>query len=104
MATWRELPDYASVNLSEPGAPAVMERLRRMGIGIEAGLASAADAERLVRLDLARLSLRMLIEINEQDLAEAMAVTDAILAVLAGRGSAQAHSAARLRRHGLGLR
>ena len=84
MATWRELPDYASVNLSEPGAPAVIERLRRIGIGIEAGFASAADAERLIRLDLARLSLRILIEINEQDLAEAKAVTDAILAVLAG--------------------
>ena len=54
MATWRELPDYASVNLSELGAPAVIERLHRMGVGIEAGLASAADAERLIRLDLAR--------------------------------------------------
>ena len=64
--------------------PAVIERLRRLGIGVEAGLASAADAERLVRLDLACLSLRILIEINEQDQAEAMAVTDAILAVLAG--------------------
>ena len=83
MATWRELPDYASVNLSELGAPAVIERLHRMGVGIEAGLASAADAERLIRLDLARLGLRMLIEINEQDLAEAMAVSGAILAVLA---------------------
>jgi uncharacterized protein (DUF849 family) len=80
---WRELPDYASVNLSEPSAPAVVERLHRLGIGIEAGLASVADAERLVRLDLARLSLRMLIEINEQELAQAMAVSDAILAVLA---------------------
>ena len=39
MADWRELPDYASVNLSEPGAPAVIERLRRLGVGIEAGLA-----------------------------------------------------------------
>ena len=86
MATWRELPDYASVNLSEPGAPAVIERLHRMGVGIEAGLASTADAERLIRLDLMRLSLRLLIEIDEQDLAEAMAVTDAILAVLGEAG------------------
>ena len=82
MAGWRELPDYASVNLSEPGAPAVIEGLRAKGIGVEAGLASAADAERLVRLGLAPLALRMLIEINEQDLAAAMAVIDAILGTL----------------------
>jgi uncharacterized protein (DUF849 family) len=86
MADWRELPDYASVNLSEPGAPAVIERLRRLGVGVEAGLASVADAERLVRLGLVPLSLRMLIEINEQDLSEAMVVTDGILAVLAKAG------------------
>ena len=68
------------------GAPAVIERLYRMGIGIEAGLASTADAERLVRLNLAGLSLRMLIEIDEQDLARAMAVADGILAVLSSVG------------------
>jgi uncharacterized protein (DUF849 family) len=46
IAQWRELPDYASVNLSEHDAPAVMELLRHRGVGIEAGLASIADAER----------------------------------------------------------
>ena len=86
LAGWRELPDYASVNLSEPGAPAVIERLHRLGVGVEAGLAEAADAERLVRLDLAGRCLRMLIEINEQELGAAMAVSDAILSVLARAG------------------
>lgn len=86
IAGWRELPDHASVNLSEAGAPAVIERLHRLGVGIEAGLASAADAERLVRLDLARLALRILIEIEEQDLAKAMAAADGILEVLARAG------------------
>lgn len=86
IAAWCELPDYASVNLSEPGAPEVIERLHRMGIGIEAGLASAADAERLVRLGLAPIALRMLIEINEQDLDQAMAVSAAILDVLSRAG------------------
>ncbi len=37
---WKELPDYASVNLEETDASAVMQRLRRRGVGIEAGLAS----------------------------------------------------------------
>ena len=47
---WGELPDYASVNLAEPDAPAVMERLSQRRIGVEAGLASIADAERLAGL------------------------------------------------------
>ena len=89
LAGWRNLPDYASVNLSEPGAPAVIERLSRLGVGIEAGLAAVPDAERLARLDLARLSLRLLIEISEQDIGEAMAVADGILAVLARAGIAK---------------
>jgi uncharacterized protein (DUF849 family) len=86
LAGWRLLPDYASVNLSEPGAPAVIERLRRLGVGVEAGLAAAADAERLVRLGLAPLALRMLIEVNEQDLDQAMAVSGAVLDVLSRAG------------------
>lgn len=84
---WRELPDYASVNLSEPGAPGVVELLRRVGVGIEAGLASGADAERLVRLGLDRLAVRYLIEIGEQALGEAEAVADEVLAVLARAGA-----------------
>jgi len=80
---WREPPDYASVNLSEPSAPAVVERLWRHGVGVEAGLASVADAERLVALGLGPRALRILIEIEEQDEAKALAVGDGIEAVLA---------------------
>lgn len=79
---WTELPDYASVNLEEPDAPAVMERLRQRGIGIEAGLASVADAERPVALDGGRRSLRILVEVSEQDISGAMAVADGIVTVL----------------------
>ena len=79
---WRELPDYASVNLAEPGAPAVMDLLRRRGIGIEAGLASAADAERLAALDRGSRPLRTLSEIAEQDMNEARTVAAEIKAVL----------------------
>jgi hypothetical protein len=53
-------------------------------VGVEAGLASVADAERLVQLGLGRLCLRVLIEIEEQTLDEAMSVADGILSVLAG--------------------
>ena len=68
VSEWNELPDYASVNLSEPDAPAVMKLLRRRGIGIEAGLASVVDAERFVNLDDHDRVFRILIEIEEQDL------------------------------------
>ena len=84
---WNELPDYASVNLEERGAPAVMERLRHRGIGIEAGLGSVADAERLVTLDKGRGSLRILIEVNEQNTDEAMAVAGGVGAVLNRAGT-----------------
>jgi uncharacterized protein (DUF849 family) len=80
---WTERPDYASVNLSEPGAPAVIERLLRLGIGVEAGLSSVADARRYLALGFDALSLRVLMEINEQDPIAAETVTDGILGVLA---------------------
>jgi uncharacterized protein (DUF849 family) len=79
---WRELPDYASVNLSEAAAPAVIARLRQRGVGVEAGLASVADAERLAALKLGGLAFRMLIEVSEQDVGEALAVVDGIENVL----------------------
>lgn len=82
IARWRELPDYASVNLSEHDAPAVMELLRRRGVGIEAGLASSADAERFVKLPGHSQVLRILIEIEEQTLNAARQVADDIAAVL----------------------
>lgn len=86
IAAWRELPDHASVNLSEPGAPAVMELLHRRGVAVEAGLATSADAERLVRLGLAALSLRILVEIETQDSAMALGEADAVLSTLVTAG------------------
>jgi uncharacterized protein (DUF849 family) len=79
---WRVLPDYASVNLSENNAPALIERLRRLGIGIEAGLARAGDAERLLALGLERFALRILVEASEREPHRAQVVADEILAVL----------------------
>jgi uncharacterized protein (DUF849 family) len=58
---WRA-PDYASVNLSEPGAAAVMAALIEAGVRIEAGVWSVADAERLAASGLGGQVLRILIE------------------------------------------
>lgn len=86
IADWRELPDYASVNLSEADAPAVMELLRQRGVGIEAGLATVADAERFVGLAGHDRVLRILIEIDTQDLAAALDEAHGIAAVLERAG------------------
>jgi uncharacterized protein (DUF849 family) len=79
---WNALPDYASVNLSEPDAPAVMELLRQRGIGIEAGIASVADAERFLDFPDHDLVFRILIEMDEQDLGAARKTADDIAALL----------------------
>ncbi|WP_027057721.1 3-keto-5-aminohexanoate cleavage protein [Mesorhizobium loti] len=83
---WRELPDYASVNLSEADAPAVMALLRHRGVGIEAGLATIADAEHFVALADHDRVLRILIEIDIQDLSAALDEAHGIEAVLERAG------------------
>ncbi|OHV86255.1 3-keto-5-aminohexanoate cleavage protein [Mesorhizobium sp. ORS 3428] len=86
IAGWNELPDYASVNLSEAAAPEVMEALLSRSVGIEAGLASIGDALRLASLDHGRRVLRVLIEISEQELDEAFSVAEGIQTVLQREG------------------
>jgi uncharacterized protein (DUF849 family) len=61
---WRE-PDYASVNLSEPGAAEVIETLLARGIGVEAGIWSVADVERLRATGAAARLTRVLVEVVE---------------------------------------
>lgn len=60
----RHAPDYASVNLSEPGAFEVMEALLTAGIGIEAGVATIDDAVRLGESGLGNHATRILIEVG----------------------------------------
>ncbi len=83
---WQELPDYASVNLSERDAPAIIETLHRIGVGVEAGLATVADAERFVLLPDPHRVVRILVEIEEQNLALAFELADGIAATLATAG------------------
>lgn len=59
IGAWRA-PDYASVNLSEEGADRVMAALTEAGIGIEAGVWSVEDAERLAATGVE--PLRVLVE------------------------------------------
>jgi uncharacterized protein (DUF849 family) len=84
VARWRVLPDYVSVNLSEKNAPALIERLHRLGVAVEAGLAQPTDAQRLFGLHLQRFVLRILVEIGEQESDRARAAADEILSVFRG--------------------
>lgn len=84
---WGILPDYVSVNLSEVDAPEVIRLMLKRGVGIEAGLATVADAERYVALPEVDSCLRVLIEIDEQESAAALRVAHGITAVLDRAGS-----------------
>lgn len=86
-SAWIVLPDYVSVNLSEADAPEVTRLMLKRGIGVEAGLATVADAERYVALPEAASCLRILIEIEEQESADAFRVAHGIIAVLDKAGS-----------------
>jgi uncharacterized protein (DUF849 family) len=82
VARWAWLPDFVSVNFSEPGTVELCGLLVARQIGIEAGLWSAADAEAFVHSGLANRCLRILIEPRERDARVAIATGDAIAAVL----------------------
>jgi uncharacterized protein (DUF849 family) len=55
-------PDFASVNWSEPGADELAELLGKLGIAVEAGIWSVADAARLADGAIGDHVLRILIE------------------------------------------
>jgi uncharacterized protein (DUF849 family) len=78
---WRA-PDYATVNLSEPGAAEIMKALIEAGIGIEAGVWTVADAELLAASGLGDRLLRVCVEPTDISAAEAVAFVDDIHAVL----------------------
>ncbi len=74
---WRA-PDYASVNLSEPGAAEIMQTLLSAGVGVEAGVWSVEDAERLAASGLGQAVTRILIEPVAVSGANALAVIEDI--------------------------
>jgi uncharacterized protein (DUF849 family) len=85
---WGERPDFASVNFDEVGALEVADALLAMGVGIEAGLASAAAAETFVASGIAPRCLRVLLEPQDQALPAALTVTAAMEQILTRAGVA----------------
>jgi uncharacterized protein (DUF849 family) len=79
---WKVLPDFASVNFSEAGADDLCHALRELGIGIEAGISSAAEVPLLQKLGLREQCLRILIEPQETDTQAALNNTAEIIHAL----------------------
>ena len=82
IAGWMERPDFASVNFSEPGAVELCDLLARLGIGVEAGVWSAEEAEALVDSGRARRLVRVLVEPMDDEPAAAVAIAERIGGVL----------------------
>ncbi|HLX47628.1 MAG TPA: 3-keto-5-aminohexanoate cleavage protein [Streptosporangiaceae bacterium] len=79
--TGDDRPDFASVNLSEPGTNELAATLAGLGIPVEAGIWTAEDVERLAESDFAGSVIRILIEPHGDSgtaLATAMAAEEAL--------------------------
>ncbi|MDQ6778465.1 MAG: 3-keto-5-aminohexanoate cleavage protein [Actinomycetota bacterium] len=77
ITAWRHRPDFVSVNLSELGWAGIVRAASRAGIGVEAGLATPADAEALARGPFTHQVMRALIEV-EGGADEARAIAELI--------------------------
>jgi uncharacterized protein (DUF849 family) len=84
--TGPDVPDFASVNLSEPGADDLARLLRELGIAVEAGIWSADDADRLAASAFGRDVLRVLIEPQDRVPEGAVAAAAAMEAALDRHG------------------
>lgn len=83
VASWTERPDLASVNLSEPGAEELVGILTDLGVGVEAGVASIADARLLIGSGLAERCVRVLVEPDDPAPEQAVRRAAAIDALVA---------------------
>ncbi len=62
--TWRQPPDYVSVNLSELGSAGIIRAALHSGVAVEAGLSDPADAEQLASSPFAHQVIRILVEVD----------------------------------------
>ena len=84
VAGWAALPraarpDFASVNVSEPGTARLLEALAAAGVAAEAGVWSAADARAVASFSPGGGWLRILVEIIDAPAAGAVAAAEEIL-------------------------
>ncbi len=75
--SWRQRPDFVSVNVSELGWAGIVRAALQAGIAVEAGLATPADAEELSRSAFSHQLVRALVEVDG-GAPEALAVSQLI--------------------------
>ena len=85
IAQWTEWPDVASVNISEDGAVELIDLLAGHGVGIELGVATAADMRKALEAGVTGRCKRLLVEVDGEA-TEAMIEIAAIEALLADAG------------------
>src|SRR4051812_5294053 len=61
---WRTPPDFVSVNFGELGWAGIVRAAQHAGIGVEAGLATIADAEELAASPYVHRIVRALVEVE----------------------------------------
>lgn len=91
---WTVKPDFVSLNLEEPGADELARALiDELGVGVEAGVFTVADAEALAASSFRDELVRVLIEVDDADGAAAVDRAWAIEAALdrAGIGAPRLH-------------
>jgi len=96
--TGQDRPDYASINMNEPGIDELADLLLSLGIGIEAGVWTPVDARVLEATGFSDRLVRVLLEPEEPTSAAAVATAAAAAAELSRLGVT-----ARQVRHGYGL-
>ena len=84
--TGPDRPDYASINLNEPGPEDLADLLTSLGIAIEAGVWTAGDARLLGAASFRTRILRVLMEPVDRDPAAAVATAADAAAELARAG------------------
>ena len=62
--TWRRAPDFVSVNISELGWAGIVRAALHAGVGVEAGLATPADAEEFAGSAFVHRVVRALVEVD----------------------------------------
>jgi uncharacterized protein (DUF849 family) len=79
ISRWKILPDFASVNFNEDGAPPLAELLLSLGVPIEAGLCDVKGTEVFVKSGLAPRCLRILVEALGQEKPAALKTVEDIV-------------------------
>lgn len=78
IGSWKNLPDFVSINYDENGFEKMTELISKKGIKIEIGLSSLESAKNFTQSNLNGDFLRILIEPQEQNLGEAIETIEKI--------------------------